>query len=171
MRALGIDLGNPGGLAVLTDEGGQGIWPLVAEEIKPGTTNLELQRIVHRVCKTYAVQVVATEKPGTWGRITVGMSQRGKQDLVRAVCQGLKIPLVDYQPQEIKKAVSGYGRATKEQMGRCVRMLVKVASSNEHILDAAATALVALNRERVRAARACQQRLNLRRSRAKARQS
>jgi len=169
MRALGIDLGNPGGLAVLTDEGGQGIWPLAVEEIKAGTTNIELQRIVHRVCKAHAVQVVATEKPGTWGRITVGMSQRGKQDLVRAVCQGLKIPLVDYQPQQIKKAVTDNGRASKEQVGRCVRMLVRIASTHEHVLDACAIALVALNRERVRLARASQRRLNLRRTPQKAR--
>ena len=171
MRAMGVDLGNPGGVAVLTDEGGQGIWPLAVEEIKPATTNLELQRIVHRLCKAHAVQVVATEKPGTWGRATVGMSQRGKQDLVRAVCQAVKIPLVDYQPQEIKKAVTDNGRASKEQVGRCVRMLVRVASTDEHILDACAIALVALNRERTRLARASQQRLNLRRSPQKARRS
>jgi hypothetical protein len=50
-------------------------------------------------------------------------------------------------------------------------MLVKIASSDQHILDAAAIALVALNRERTRLARASQRRLNLRRSPQKARQS
>jgi len=168
---MGIDLGNPGGAAVLTDEGGQGIWPLCVEALPPSLSRLDLQRLVHRLCKEHRVELVATEKPGVWGRISVGMAQREKQGLVRSVCEAPKVPLVDYQPQEIKKAVTGYGRADKAQVGRCVRMLVKIASSDQHILDAAAIALVALNRERTRLARASQRRLNLRRSPQKARQS
>ena len=171
MRVMGIDLGNPGGAAVLTDEGGQSIWPLCIEALPPRCTRLDLQRLVHRLCKEHRVDLVATEKPGMWGRVSVGMAQREKQGLVRSVCEALKVPVVDYQPQEIKKAVSGYGRASKEQMGRCVCMLVKVATTDEHVLDACAIALVALGRERTRLARASQQRLNLRRSPAKARRS
>ena len=171
MRVMGIDLGNPGGIAVLTDEGGQSIWPLCVEPLPANLTRLELQRLVHRLCKEHRVELVATEKPGMWGRVSVGMAQREKQGLVRSVCEALGLRLVDYQPQAIKKAVSGYGRASKEQMGRCVRMLVKVASADEHVLDACAIALVALGRERQRAARAGQQRLKLRRSRARARRS
>ena len=169
MRVMGIDLGNPGGAAVLTDEGGQGIWPLCVEALPPSLTRLDLQRLVHRLCKEYRVELVATEKPGMWGRVSVGMAQREKQGLVRSVCEALKVPLVDYQPQEIKKAVSGYGRASKEQMGRCVRMLVRVAATDEHVLDACAIALVALNRERLRVTRASQRRLNLRRAPARER--
>ncbi len=168
MRVMGIDLGNPGGVTVLTDEGGQGIWPLCVEPVPPRCSRLDLQRLVHRLCKEHRVELVATEKPGMWGRVSVGMAQREKQGLVRSVCEALKVPLVDYQPQEIKKAVTGRGRADKEQVGRCVRMLVRVATSDEHVLDACAIALVALNRERLRAVCAGQRRLNLRRTPRKA---
>lgn len=168
MRVCGVDLGNPGGIAVLTDEGDNGVRPLCTETLRPRMSRLELQRLVHRVCKEHRVELVATEKPGMWGRVSVGMAQREKQGLVRSVCEALAIPLVDYQPQSIKKAVTGHGRADKEQVGRCVRMLVRVASDDEHVLDACAIAIVGLNRERVRAARSGQRRLGLRRDRRRA---
>ena len=164
MRVCGIDLGSPGGLVVLTDEGSNGIWPLCAETLPPRLNGLELQRLVHRLCKEHRVELMATEKPGFWGNPMIGMAQREKQGLVRAVCEALQIRLVAYQPQEVKKAVAGHGRAPKEAMTRCVRALVRIASEDEHVCDAASIALVAMNRERVHRQMAAQQRLNLRRS-------
>jgi len=131
----------------------------------PNLNGLELQHLVHRLAKEHRVELVATEKPGFWGNPMIGMAQREKQGLVRAVCEALQIRLVAYQPQEVKKAVTGHGRAPKEAMTRCVRSLVRIATEDEHVSDAAAIALVAMNRERVRRQMTAQQRLNLRRAR------
>jgi Holliday junction resolvasome RuvABC endonuclease subunit len=151
LRVCGIDLGSPGGIAVLSDDG-QGIRVQRAIALPARCSAFELQRAAHEICREQAVTVVATERPGTWGRRSIGMAQRAKQELVRAVCQSLGIRLIDYQPQEIKKAITGRGRAGKEQVGRCVKLLLKIDSENEHVLDACAIALVALNRERTRKA-------------------
>jgi len=150
MRVCGMDLGRPGGVVVLSDEGPGKPRVLAAVALGARLSGLELQRLVHRLAKEHGVELMATERPGAWGRAWVGMAQREKQGLVRAVCEALQIRLVDYQPQEIKKAVTGHGRADKEQVGRCVQMLVPIASENEHVLDACAIALVAINRERTR---------------------
>lgn len=49
------------------------------------------------------------------------------------------LPVHSYSPLEVKKAVTGYGRATKEQMQRMVRLLLSLASTPQP--DDAADAL------------------------------
>ena len=164
MRVMGVDLGRPGGLVVLCDEGAPKPWPICAVELPYNLSGLDLQRTVHRLAKEHRVDLVATERPGFWGDPRIGMAQREKQGLVRAVCESLQVRLVSYQPQEIKKAVTGHGRAPKEVVTRCVRVLIRLASEDEHVCDAAGIALVAMNRERARQLASGQQRLNLRRS-------
>ena len=164
MKVMAVDLGAPGGLVVLCDEGPGPPWVVCAVELGPNLTGLELQRLVHRLGKEHHVDLVATEKVGPWGRVKIAMAQREKQGLVRAVCEALQVPLVDYQPQVVKKAVTGNGRASKQQVGRCVRMLVKIASENEHVLDACALGIIALKTERHCRLLALQQRFRVRRS-------
>ena len=146
MIACGIDLGNPGGIAVVGDVGRR-IVVISAEPIPQSTSVLELQKLVYVVLERRLPDAIATERPGTWGRPGVGMAQRAKQDLIGAVCEHLKIGLVDYTPQDVKKAVTGNGLATKAQVARCVHMLVETDATDEHVLDAIAIALVAYNRE------------------------
>jgi Holliday junction resolvasome RuvABC endonuclease subunit len=118
---------------------------------------LQLQNLVYRVGREYAVDIVATERPftGHWDkRPRVGMAQREKQGLVRAACEALQVPLVDYQPRTIRAAfgVKAKGAAGKVQVARCVQLLVVVDNPrgpmSEHVADACALAFVALTRER-----------------------
>ena len=55
----------------------------------------------------------------------------------------LEIPLVEYSPLEVKKSVSGVGRATKEQVQTMVRILLKLKESPQpnDASDALAVAL------------------------------
>jgi len=153
MRTMGVDLGNPGGLVILSDDA-PGKPHMICAGSWARTTGLQLQRLIVALGRDHHVDLVATERPGQWGRRTIGMSQRGKQELVRAACEALQVPLVDYQPKEIKKAVTGRGGASKLAVERCMRFAVEVDNPREpiteHIWDAAAVALVALNRERTR---------------------
>ena len=54
-----------------------------------------------------------------------------------------EIPLVEYSPLEVKKAVSGYGRADKQQIQTMVRILLKLKDCPEpdDAADALAVAL------------------------------
>jgi len=71
--------------------------------------------------------------------------------LIAAVECGLKI--FEYSPMEIKKAVSGYGSASKEQVRSMIRWILKL--HNEPPLDASdalATAVCHLNWTRIKIA-------------------
>lgn len=150
MRVCGVDLGNPGGLVILTDERPGKPWAAVWQGwIRTG--RMELQMLVHRLCREHRVELIATERPFTGrgdSRPKVGLAQREKQGLMKAVCEALSIRFVDYAPQTIKLAVASHGRADKRRVGRCIRLLVDgLDTDNPHVTDAAATALVALSRE------------------------
>jgi crossover junction endodeoxyribonuclease RuvC len=166
MRVLGIDLGCPGGLAVLED-GAQRATVLHWQQLGRSVDLARLQSVVESQMDEFRVDLVATERPytGWWDRRPrVGMAQREKQGVVRAVCQARGIRLVDFQPQTVKKALTGNGRAPKAAVVNHVRCLLGI-EGGEHVADAAAIALTALNRERARMRMGAQKRLGLRRSR------
>jgi len=146
MRILGIDLGAPGGLVVLTPNGRLGA-VLHWQRLKPRLDLAGLRRVVEHVIETFDVQLVATERPGFWKDPRIGMAQREKQGVIRTLCQERGIRLVDYQPQTVKKAITGNGRASKEQMQRAVRGLLRFEAVDEHVADAAAISAVAMSRE------------------------
>jgi crossover junction endodeoxyribonuclease RuvC len=166
MRVLGIDLGCPGGLAVLEDgtQAGRVLhWQCLGRSVDLA----RLQSIVDNLIEKFQVVLVATERPytGWWDRRPrVGMAQREKQGVVRAVCQARGIRLVDFQPQTVKKALTGDGRAPKAAVVNHVRCLLGI-EGGEHVADAAAIALTAMNRERASQLIAAQKRLRVRRSR------
>jgi len=65
------------------------------------------------------------------------------------------VELVEFPPTEIKKALTGFGRASKEQMGSAVARLVGLPKppASEHIADALALAAVAALRATTKKAR------------------
>lgn len=64
--------------------------------------------------------------------------------LIAAAQAGIKI--YEYTPLEIKKAVVGYGRASKEQVGAMVKVILKLeADFGFDTTDALATAICHLN--------------------------
>ncbi len=61
-----------------------------------------------------------------------------------------EIPVFEYPPMEVKKAVAGYGHATKEQIAWVLRKTVEIEGTNKpDETDALAVALCHLNRQRV----------------------
>lgn len=69
--------------------------------------------------------------------------------MLSAVTEG--IPVYEYSPLEIKQAVVGYGRATKDQVHRMVvTLLGSSAPEDSHASDALAVALCHLNSEKLR---------------------
>ncbi len=146
MRVLGIDMGCPGGMVILTSNGDLGS-VLYWKRIKARTDLAGLRKVVEHAIETFGVQLVATERPGFWADPRIGMAQREKQGVIRTICQERSIKLVDYQPQTVKKAVTGNGRAKKEQVGRAVRQMFNLPTDDEHVLDACAIGCLALSRE------------------------
>lgn len=147
MTVLGIDLGGPGGLVVLKPNGNLGA-VLHWQQLPKGLDLAGLRERVARVLDTFDVQVIATERPFIGGYARTTASQREKFGVVKTLCQERKVKLVSYGPPEVKKAVTGNGRASKEQVGRAVRRMVRIETEDEHVLDSVAIGLVAMGRER-----------------------
>ncbi len=97
-----------------------------------GESNLfpdRLRRIytkLHGLLERYAPAVVAVEDVfyGVNAKSALKLGQT--RGVVLLAVGQLKIPLVEYSPLEIKKAVVGYGRADKAQIQVMVRTLLKL---------------------------------------------
>lgn len=65
------------------------------------------------------------------------------------VATGGELPVHEYAPSEIKRAVTGNGRAAKEQVSRMVALLLGVNEpGDEHACDALAAAICHIHRAR-----------------------
>lgn len=146
MRVLAIDLGSPGGLCILVSGGEWGSvlsWRRLPKGMDLGT----FQSTIGNVLDAFGVGLVAMEKPGTWGNPWIGMSQRGRYDIVKALCQQRGIRVASFAPSEVKRAIAGSGKASKAQVARAVQRMIGFAPGDEHCSDAGALAIIAMSRE------------------------
>lgn len=132
MRILGIDPGSQNtGYGVIIKEGNY-LRPLIYGEIKP-EKNTRLSSVLAKIHQRLS-DVIAEAKPQAIAleNIFYGKNVRSliKQAQVRGVVifSGAEkdIPIYEYTPLEIKKAVVGYGRAEKRQVQAMVKAILKL---------------------------------------------
>jgi crossover junction endodeoxyribonuclease RuvC len=124
-RILGIDPGtNLTGYAILDREGSK-LTLVTLGVIRPGKLGPDadhpdklafiLQRVTELV-KTWQPDTAAVEAP-FFGKNVQSMLKLGRvQGVVMAAALSQGIPIVEYSPRLVKKAVTGGGNATKEQV-------------------------------------------------------
>jgi len=163
IRTLGVDLGWPGGLAVIDIEE-----RLLHFEPVPATRQQHLRYLerVQGVIVRFACYEVATEKIAyAWGDRRIATSQREQQGLVKTAVQGAYRELGRRVKREIrtlgagalrKAVLGGYGgtaesprsangRTSKRRMERMIAHIYpEVAKETEHVQDAVAIALTAV---------------------------
>lgn len=148
-RVMGVDMGFPGGISIVEDPRCPRL--LHIEPISKNDTPLIVFERVSELLARYGIGVLATERPFTGKgdlRPKTGLAQREHQGQLKLACQLQGVRFVDYAPQTIKKAATGYGRATKEQVAAAMRRLFGVNGTlTEHEYDALSIGLLALNRE------------------------
>lgn len=68
--------------------------------------------------------------------------------VIYLAAQEMEIPVVEVRPTEVKRALTGSGRADKKQMERAIRQFLKIegAFGSSHAGDALALALTGLSR-------------------------
>jgi len=71
--------------------------------------------------------------------------------VIRLTAKNMGIPISEIKPTEMKSALTGSGRASKEQIKRVVRRILHIedAIKSDHISDAMALALTGLTRKGV----------------------
>lgn len=132
MRILGIDPGSQNtGYGVIVKEGNY-LKQIVYGEIKPSRgvalsgALIEIYQRLSEVIKKEKPQAIALEN------IFYGKNVRSliKQAQVRGVAifsgADMDVPIFEYTPLEIKKAVVGYGRAEKRQVQTMVKAILKL---------------------------------------------
>ena len=132
MRILGIDPGSHNtGYGIIIKEGNY-LRPVIYGEIKPGK-NTRLSSVLTEIHQRLSEVIIEIEPHAiALENIFYGKNVRSliKQAQVRGVTifagAEKEIPIYEYTPLEIKKAVVGYGRAEKRQVQAMVKAILKL---------------------------------------------
>jgi crossover junction endodeoxyribonuclease RuvC len=133
MRILGIDPGtgilgfgvidvDAKGAMVLVDAGVIRTPVKQADSDRLFTIYEELQEIIAGT----RPQIMAVEKLFFSQNVTTAMSVSQARGVVLLLGKQHDLELHEYTPQQIKQAITGYGKADKKQMQDMVRMLLKL---------------------------------------------
>lgn len=89
-------------------------------------------------------EMVAIEKLFFKQNITTGISVAEARGVVMLVARQHNLPIYEYAPNEIKKALTGYGMADKKQMQSMVKQYLSLAQTPQpdDAADALAVAIV-----------------------------
>ncbi len=150
MRILGIDPGtgilgfgvidvNKSGKLALVDAGVIRTPSKQADSERLETIFNDLTEIIEELKPA----VISVEKLFFSQNVTTAMSVSQARGVVLLLGRQHKLELHEYTPQQIKQAVTGYGKATKQQMQEMVRVLcgLKEAPQPDDAADAIAAAI------------------------------
>lgn len=87
----------------------------------------QLQRAVIQLLKRHRPQVVAVEELYFSKNVKTAMAVAEARGVVLAAAAAFKIPVMALSPGTIKQALTSSGRATKQQVGRMVTLLLSLA--------------------------------------------
>jgi crossover junction endodeoxyribonuclease RuvC len=153
MRVLGIDPSlSSTGFGIVEDEGGR-LAPVAYGVIKPTgkfPLHLKLAEIkteIETIIRSYGPAEVAVENPFYAQNMKTALLLGQVRGAVLVAVAGTGCALAEYSALEIKKAVTGYGQADKEQVLTMVRALLGLEDDRIPLdaSDALATAICHLN--------------------------
>ena len=101
----------------------------------------ELYDSLKEVFRQTKPEIVAVEKLFFSKNITTGIAVAEARGIVLLVAEQNNLPVYEYSPNEIKKALTGYGAASKAQMQEMVRVTLELDKKPKP--DDAADALAA----------------------------
>ena len=149
MLVLGID---PGiaitGIALISEEKGK--QSLLHSEAITTPAHLSSSLRLLKLHKSLSV-LIRTYKPDIAALETLFFNTNAKTALIVGQARGViqlaltqhKIPIVEYSPLQVKMAITGYGRADKNQIQQMVKTILKLPKilTPDDVADAAAIAL------------------------------
>ncbi len=93
---------------------------------------------------TYKPELASVEKLFFSNNQTTAMVVSQARGVLLYVLERSGVPMLEFTPQEIKQALTGYGRADKQQMQKMVQMLLKLPEipKPDDAADAVAIALI-----------------------------
>jgi crossover junction endodeoxyribonuclease RuvC len=134
MRILGLDPGSRiCGYGVIDETAGELAYVecgvLTAPEERPMEDRLgEIARGLREVIGELAPAMVAVEDVFSHQNVRSALALAQARGMVLAVCGLAGLRVASYSPASVKKAVSGSGRADKDQIARMVQALIGLRS-------------------------------------------
>ncbi len=132
MRILGIDPGSHVTGYGVIDKSGNYLRHLLHGEIKPRKDSSLSEVLLHIHAQLGAVvdetrpQAVALENIFYGKNVRSLIRQAHVRGILILACAEKSIPVFEYTPLEVKKAVVGYGRAEKRQVQVMVKAILKL---------------------------------------------
>jgi crossover junction endodeoxyribonuclease RuvC len=157
VRVLGIDPGYDRlGLAIVEGDGrggGRWVWSTTAKSdraLPHPERLLQVRRAVEAAIAEHAPGAVSVEKLFWSKNQTTAMPVAEARGVALASAAAAGCAVFEYNPQEIKLAVGGDGRAEKKAVEKMARLLAGVGDKKmgDDEADAVAVALTCLARER-----------------------
>lgn len=146
MRILGIDPGTGiCGFGVIEGRTPIDYGVITTPAHTPLADRLEdIYNSLHEIIQTNNPDVMSIEKLFFKQNITTGISVAEARGVCLLVAKQCKIPIYEYSPNQIKKAICGYGQAHKPQIQEMVRLhlCLKEAPKPDDAADALAAAIV-----------------------------
>lgn len=157
MLAIGIDPGTAitgYGLVHQSDAGDLEAvdWGVILTPAKMpiGERLVEIHEALAKILKKHKPQNAAVEALFFQRNVRTAMSVGQARGVVLLALEQAGVPVVDYTPNQVKQAVSGYGAADKRQMQAMVFTLLKLPElpKPDDAADALAIAICHLNTQR-----------------------
>ncbi len=104
----------------------------------------DIYNSLHEIIQADHPEVMAIEKLFFKQNITTGISVAEARGVCLLVAKQCHLPIYEYSPNQIKKAITGYGQAHKPQMQEMVRLHLGLESvpKPDDAADALAAAIV-----------------------------
>lgn len=102
--------------------------------------------------ETYQPDAVAIEKLYFSRNVTTGITVAQARGVIALACELAERPIGEFSPLEVKNAVVGYGKATKQQVQEMVKILLSLESRPrpDDAADAIALAICQIHAGKVR---------------------
>lgn len=109
----------------------------------PAERLLQLHQRLAHIIADYQPDALAVEKLYFTKNVTTGISVAQARGLVLLSAAMANVPVEEFSPTAVKSTVTGDGRADKRQMGKMIRLLLKLKQLPRHddTTDAIAVAL------------------------------
>lgn len=101
----------------------------------------EIKNQIEKIIETYSPDEVAIENPFYAQNIKTAIALGQVRGATLVAVASKNCSLYEYSPLEIKKAVTGYGRADKNQVNTMIKILLHI--EDEHLESDASDALAA----------------------------
>lgn len=153
MRVLGIDPSSQATGYGLIEDRGESYEVLAYGVIKPKRSLdlahklFDIHVHIENLISTYRPEEVAIENPFFARNVRTALTLGQVRGAILAAVASQERPLFEYSALEIKKAVTGYGQAEKEQVATMVKTLLQLDDPvlEEDASDALAAAVCHLN--------------------------